>query len=43
MVSLQGDRIKNVFIPDAIEALKKVEPAGELVYTAKAVGISFGD
>jgi 6-phosphofructokinase 1 len=43
MVSLQGDRIKSVFIPDAIEALKKVDPTGELVYAGKAVGINFGD
>jgi 6-phosphofructokinase 1 len=43
MVSLQGDRIKSVFIRDAIESLKTVDPTGELVYTAKAVGIGFGD
>jgi 6-phosphofructokinase 1 len=42
MVSLQGNQIKSVFIPEAIEALKKVDPDGELVQAAKAVSISFG-
>ncbi|HEX3011941.1 MAG TPA: 6-phosphofructokinase [Syntrophomonadaceae bacterium] len=43
MVSLRGTDITTVSLVQAIEMLKKVDPAGNLVNTARAVGISFGD
>lgn len=43
MVSLTGNDIVTVPILDAIKELKQVNPGGELVGTAKALGISFGD
>jgi ATP-dependent phosphofructokinase / diphosphate-dependent phosphofructokinase len=43
MVALNGDSIVSVDIAHAIGHLKSVDPAGELVRTARAIGISFGD
>ncbi|HEV2021673.1 MAG TPA: ATP-dependent 6-phosphofructokinase [Terriglobales bacterium] len=43
MVCLRGDRILDVDIAEAIGRMKAVDPAGELVATAKSVGIGFGD
>jgi len=43
MVCLCGNRIKSVPLSRAVARQKLVDPAGELVSTAKAVGISFGD
>ncbi|HWQ75453.1 MAG TPA: 6-phosphofructokinase [Syntrophomonas sp.] len=43
MVSLHGTTIETVPITDAINELKKVDPRGEFVGTARALGISFGD
>ncbi len=43
MVSLQGTEVTTVPIVDAIKDLRKVNPAGDLVGTARALGISFGD
>ena len=43
MVCLRGDRILDVDISEAIGRLKAVDPKGELVTTAKSVGIGFGD
>ena len=43
MVCLRGDRILSVDITEAIGRMKAVDPAGELVATAKSVGIGFGD
>jgi 6-phosphofructokinase 1 len=43
MVSLRGDKIVFVNIIDAIGKMKAVDPAGELVNTARSVGIHFGD
>jgi phosphofructokinase-like protein len=43
MVSLKGTDIKTVALVDAIEVLKKVDINSNLVNTARAVGISFGD
>ena len=43
MVCLRGDRILSVDIAEAIGRMKAVDPAGELVATAKSVGIGFGD
>lgn len=43
MVSLKGQNIVTVPIKDAIEELKKVNPASDMVEAARAIGISFGD
>jgi 6-phosphofructokinase 1 len=43
MVCLCGNRINSVPLSQAVARQKLVDPAGELVRTAKAVGISFGD
>jgi ATP-dependent phosphofructokinase / diphosphate-dependent phosphofructokinase len=43
MVCLRNERIEAVDIAQAIGQLKTVDPKGQLVQTAKAVGISFGD
>jgi len=43
MVCLQQERIRAVPIADAIGQMKMVDPQGELVRTARAIGISFGD
>lgn len=43
MVSLRGEKVETVPIVDAIKELKKVDPQGDLVRTARALGITFGD
>ena len=43
MVCLRGERIQSADIAEAIGALKVVAPESELVATARAIGISFGD
>jgi 6-phosphofructokinase 1 len=43
MVALHGDSIVSVDVAHAIGHLKSVNPNGEIVRTAKAVGIGFGD
>jgi len=43
MVCLRNARIESVNIADAIHKLKTVDPQGELVQVARAVGISFGN
>lgn len=43
MVALRGDSIVSVDIAHAIGHLKSVDPRGELVRTARAIGIGFGD
>jgi len=43
MVCLQQECIKAVSIADAAGKMKTVDPNGEIVRTARAVGISFGD
>ena len=43
MVALRGDAIVAVPIRDAVENPKYVDPNGELVATARSLGISFGD
>jgi phosphofructokinase-like protein len=43
MVCLRNQRIEAVDIAQAIGKLKTVDPHGQLVQTAKAIGISFGD
>lgn len=43
MVALRGENIVAVPIQDAVANPKYVDPAGELVATARSLGISFGD
>lgn len=43
MVCLRGTEISSVPLEDAVNELKKVDPEGELVSAAKAIGVSFGD
>jgi 6-phosphofructokinase 1 len=43
MVCLRGGRIEAVDIADAVGRMKAVNPTGELVQAAKAIGICFGD
>ncbi|MBI4504112.1 MAG: ATP-dependent 6-phosphofructokinase [Chloroflexi bacterium] len=43
MVALQGGEIVDVALEDAVGQLKSVPPNGELVRTARAMGVSFGD
>ncbi len=43
MVALQGDEIVSVPLADAIGRLKRVDPSGQLVKEARAIGIVFGD
>jgi len=40
---LRGENVESVDIADAVGHLKRVDPAGELVATARAMGISFGN
>lgn len=43
MVCLREAKIQSVDIADAIGAMKSVDPNGEMVRVAKAIGVSFGD
>lgn len=43
MVALQGDKIIAAPLEDAVGKLKTVDPDGELVRLAKAIGVSFGN
>ncbi|HEY1657941.1 MAG TPA: ATP-dependent 6-phosphofructokinase [Candidatus Sulfotelmatobacter sp.] len=43
MVALHGDSIVSVDVAHAIGQLKSVNPTGEVVRTARAIGIGFGD
>jgi phosphofructokinase-like protein len=43
MVALRGESIVSVDVAHAIGHLKSVDPRGEIVRTARAIGISFGD
>ena len=43
MVCLRNERIEAVSIADAVGQLKTVDPHGQIVNTARAIGISFGD
>ncbi len=43
MVCLRNERIQCVDIREAIGKMKTVDPEGELVRAARAIGISFGD
>lgn len=43
MVSYQRYKVGDVTIEEAVESLHLVDPNGQMVQTAKAIGISFGD
>jgi 6-phosphofructokinase 1 len=43
MVALRGDTIVSVPIRDAVSNPKYVDPNGQLVRTARSLGVSFGD
>lgn len=43
MVCLRNNSIKTVPLKEAVKVLKSVDPRGETVAAARAVGISFGD
>ena len=43
MVALQGTHIGSVPLKEAVSQLRRVDPKGEEVQTARAVGTSFGD
>ncbi len=43
MVAVRGDDIVSVPICDAVSRPKYVDPAGEMVMTARSLGVSFGD
>jgi 6-phosphofructokinase 1 len=43
MVCLQQESIRAVTIADAVGKMKAVDPQGEIVRAARAIGISFGD
>jgi 6-phosphofructokinase 1 len=43
MVCLRNTRIESVDIAQVVGQLKNVDPEGQLVQTARAIGISFGD
>jgi phosphofructokinase-like protein len=43
MVCLRNERIEAVSIADAVGQLKTVDPRGQIVNTARAIGICFGD
>jgi hypothetical protein len=40
---LRNERIEAVDIAEAMGRLKTVDPHGQMVHTARAVGICFGD
>jgi ATP-dependent phosphofructokinase / diphosphate-dependent phosphofructokinase len=43
MVCLRQAQVQNVDIADAVGIMKSVDPKGELVLAARAIGVSFGD
>jgi 6-phosphofructokinase 1 len=43
MVNVRGTRFGDIPIPEAVEQLHRVDPSGEDVKVARAVGTSFGD
>lgn len=43
MVCLRNERIEAVDIAQAVGRLKSVDPDGQMVHTARAIGICFGD
>jgi len=43
MVALHGEKIESVPLAEAIEPIRLVDAENEVLRTARAVGISFGD
>jgi 6-phosphofructokinase 1 len=43
MVCLRAGKVQSVPIAEAVGVMKKVDPGGELVRTARAIGVCFGD
>jgi 6-phosphofructokinase 1 len=43
MVAFTGPQVGGIKISDAVGKLKTVNPEGNLLRTARALGISFGD
>ena len=43
MVSYQNYEVASVLIAEAVDRIKLVQPGSQMVLTARAVGISFGD
>jgi 6-phosphofructokinase 1 len=43
MVCLRAGKIESVLLEDAIGRCKTVDPAGDHVHAARALGITFGD
>jgi ATP-dependent phosphofructokinase / diphosphate-dependent phosphofructokinase len=43
IVTLRGDKIESADIAEACGKIKLVDPNGQLVHTARAIGVSFGD
>jgi 6-phosphofructokinase 1 len=43
MVCLRGTRVESVEIERAVGSLRCVDPNGELVHTARSIGVCFGD
>ncbi len=43
MVRLSGGTVEDVDLDEAVRASKRVDPESELVRTARALGIAFGD
>ena len=43
MTSLRGDRIVSVPLEEAVGSVRTVDPEGDMVAAARAVGTSFGD
>ena len=43
MVALRGGEIVSVPIKDAVSKMKYVDPNGDLVSTARSLGVSFGE
>ena len=43
MVALQGKSVRSVPLGEAVTDIKRVDPLGEVVRTARRLGVSFGD
>ena len=43
MVCLMNSNVESCDISDAVGSIKLVDPNGDMVHTARAIGVSFGD
>jgi 6-phosphofructokinase 1 len=43
MVCLHGGHVESAAIEEAVGAKRSVDPNGELVHTARSIGVCFGD